>query len=80
MSINIDVLDLQLSQLARSAFHLGLLDGRERLKPRDRYELKNYFQGNWPADANRIVHTRKIRQVYGAGFDISRTLKRYCDG
>lgn len=66
-----------LADLARLAFQLGLEHGRTRASPIDRHALQAHLRDSWPDSANRIVHLRKLRQVYGAGFDISAILKRH---
>lgn len=76
MSIGDNALDLfacqpeQLATYAHKAFLLGMLDGMQRASPRSSLDLMTDLL---PAGAQyRVYHRKKFRQVYGAGFDISR--------
>jgi hypothetical protein len=66
-----DWTDDQLADCARAAFLLGLADGRQRSKPRRRDEVVEIAR---LAYQRRKIHAAKIRQVYGAGFDLSNLL------
>lgn len=63
------------SALATKAFELGMADGRKvGPGPRNRQQLMTTIL---PANASfRVFHSKKLRQIYGAGFDIVR-LNRY---
>lgn len=64
-----DATDDQLAALADKAFRLGLQHGRRMSGPVDAYQIM-LLLGH--ADSQRRkFHTKKLRQVYGAGFDIS---------
>lgn len=58
--------DDELAVYASRAFRIGLAHGRKHAKPITANQLAYLLE----LPARRIVHTRKIRQVYGAGFDI----------
>jgi len=64
--------DAQLTKLAGRAFRLGLEHGRTLSGPVDSVEVMIHL--NVTAHF-RIFHRKKLRQVYGAGFDISRQVK-----
>ncbi len=58
--------DDQLAAIADKAFRLGLHDGRTLRQPITADKL----WGLLPQYPRRVMHSVKIRQVYGAGFDI----------
>lgn len=69
---NLDNLtDAQLTKLAAKAFRLGLEHGRQLPGPLGAGAVLSHLG----ITTCRIVHRRKIRQVYGAGYDITRTLR-----
>lgn len=57
--------DTALADLARHAFLLGLEHGRERPAPISAGALMPLL------GINHVIYRKKMRQVYGAGFDIS---------
>jgi len=57
-------------RLATSAFRMGLADGRTWARPRDSHEVMRAIGASIPDQ--RVLHRTKLRQVYGAGFDIAR--------
>jgi hypothetical protein len=63
--------DNALSDLAARVFRQGLIDGRALSFPRDRGAVMLLL----PTHERTILHARKLRQVYGAGYDISRGLR-----
>jgi hypothetical protein len=65
--------DQRLSQLAALAFIRGLEDGRKGSTPATADALMQTLRDEIGRIVTwRIYHKRKLRQVYGAGFDISR--------
>jgi len=70
--------DARLGELAAFAFRRGLDDGRTTSNPKPAAEVWRLLMTGCAAPADRrIIHTKKLRQVYGAGFDISRNLTRH---
>lgn len=65
-----DLSDNALSEMAARVFRQGLIDGRNTY-PRTRYQVMLLL----PVHPHRVIHSRKLRQVYGAGYDISRALR-----
>jgi len=65
--------DDRLTAIAAKAFQLGLADGREFSSPRTSHELIDVVAASYE---RLIVHRNKLRQVYGAGFDISKALSK----
>lgn len=64
--------DNVLVALAARAFHLGLRDGRKLDKPRDSVTvIRALTKGG---DKWQVIHRRKFRQVYGAGFDMAKAM------
>lgn len=64
----------QLAAFAHKAFLLGMTDGMQRKSPRDsRTVVKDVLP---PLTGYRIFHRLKLRQVYGAGFDVARGAHR----
>lgn len=64
--------DLQLGDVAAAVFRKGLSDGRLCSRPLPCDILMAFLPG-YP---HRIGHARKLRQVYGAGFDIAKMMLR----
>lgn len=73
--INLDLWEPeQFGAAAHKAFMLGLADGENRASPRDGHAIMiEVFQAG---TYGRVFHRQKIRQVYGAGFDIMQCRKR----
>lgn len=66
--------DKELCDFAHMAFSFGLSDGRTRSKPIDSEALMHRL---FPVGWNGLkVHRWKLRQVYGAGYDIARAIRR----
>ncbi len=66
-----DMSDNELASLADTVFRQGLKDGRTLSMPRDKGAVMLLI----PPHPHRIFQARKLRQVYGAGYDIARTLR-----
>jgi hypothetical protein len=62
--------DTQLTVLAARAFVLGLRDGRTLSSPRRGGAVIRDLTKS--GDVWRNIHRVKLRQVYGAGFDIAK--------
>ena len=60
-----------LTHMAAELFQLGLQDSRVRSKPRTRTDVMGLFQYQ-----ARRGYSAKMRQVYGAGFDLGVQLMR----
>lgn len=75
--------NMLLRGMAEMAFGLGLEHGRKRSKPIDSERLLGdlklaYLHSS--ADVEfRVIHRLKLRQVYGAGFDITYTIRKVED-
>lgn len=70
--------DDELSDIARAAFMLGLADGRTLSGPINSFKVLAFLE-TLPIKANGDklkMHRIKIRQVYGAGFDIAQCVER----
>jgi len=65
--------DDQLADLARSMFLLGMLDARTHSGRLTRYELADVHLRKLD---HCNGHTFKLRQVYGAGYDIEQLHER----
>ena len=76
---NLGLPDLSiLNSYGAKAFAMGLLDGRNQNTPKTAEELFAILTENLTLRLDwRRVHHRKLRQVYGAGFDLSKTLRLY---
>lgn len=61
------------ADVAHAAFILGMEDGLVLSKPRTAATIINQLP---PIPDGRMVHTHKLRQVYGAGFDIAQSNAR----
>lgn len=64
--------DREFAVYAQSVFYQGLVDGRKLFHPRTRDAVMLLI----PYHPRRILHARKLRQVYGAGFDIAKAMRR----
>lgn len=64
--------DNDLARLADIVFRQGLKDGRAQSHPRTRDLLHLLL----PVMDCRQIHTAKLRQIYGAGFDIAAANER----
>lgn len=64
----VEMTDNELASAAGIVFRAGLKDGREKSFPRSRDAVMLLI----PPYPRRIFHARKLRQIYGAGYDISR--------
>lgn len=65
-----------LADNAKAAFALGLTHGRTTGKPWTARDVM-YVCLNAPRDYDwRRIHSKKVRQVYGAGFDVGAAHKR----
>lgn len=62
--------DRELIDCAVRMFRQGLLDGRDRER-----RTADAVMLLIPPYPRRVIHKRKMRQVYGAGYDISRCLR-----
>lgn len=62
--------------LAETAFNMGLLDGMARSNPRSSRKIMDQlyqaFPLMWEEYSWKVFHRYKLRQVYGAGFDMAR--------
>lgn len=67
---------LELTELASAAFRLGLEDGFDGGRLRSSGRLIEDL-GN---PDRRRLHRRKLRQVYGAGFDLGRLRRAVAGG
>jgi hypothetical protein len=74
----------ELVAYAESAFGLGLAHGATRATPISSKQLKADILSIYPSTADRYVwrkiHRLKLRQVYGAGFDIAHTMQHATNG
>lgn len=68
----VEMSDQELTGLAAKAFLIGLKDGRELAGPITADKLIMELPGH----PHRLIHARKLRQVYGAAFDIMQAHKR----
>ena len=62
----VEMSDQELAGVAAKAFLIGLKDGRELAGPITADKLMMALPGH----PHRIMHSKKLRQVYGAAFDI----------
>jgi len=62
----LDMSDQQLADIAATVFLRGLKDARELSGPITANKLMELLPG-YP---HRLIHKRKLRQVYGAAFDM----------
>jgi hypothetical protein len=62
----LDMSDQQLADIAATVFLRGLKDARELSGPITADKLMEWLPG-YP---HRLMHNRKLRQVYGAAFDM----------
>ncbi len=69
--------DTLLRSMAGVAFALGLEDGKVHSAPRSSEWLMRRLRNDYSEEDYtwRIIHRKKLRQVYGAGFDISKIIK-----
>jgi hypothetical protein len=65
-------LDAELAEIARVAFLLGLTDGRVRAEPLSNGKLMARLGKCVP----RLLHTRRVWQVYVAAFEIGAMQRR----
>lgn len=69
---NDDLSDVELADIARAVFLQGLRDGATLSAPHTAEHLMFWL----PPYDHRIGHKKKLRQVYGAGFDIAAMMRR----
>lgn len=67
LSDMVEMTDDVLCDLAREAFKMGLEDGRLLANPISARKLWEVL----PWHSQQRFHTKKMRQVYGAGFDLA---------
>ena len=63
------------ADLATRAFVMGMMDAESLSKPIDSHALMAALPG-YPA---RTGHRMKLRQIYGAGFDIQKLNRKLCN-
>ena len=72
--------DMLLQNMATMAFSLGLEHGRKHSRPIDSEALMHELRSTHHYKQEiewRVIHRAKLRQVYGAGFDISSIIRKH---